>query len=49
MTASVFVGTGVDGFIARANGELDWLPEPSGLVQSEYHLAAGMAPLLRMA
>jgi len=27
MTASVFIGTSVDGFIARPNGDLDFLPE----------------------
>jgi hypothetical protein len=30
MTISVFVGTSVDGFIGRANGDLDFLPEGGG-------------------
>jgi dihydrofolate reductase len=27
MTVSVFIGASVDGFIARPNGDLDWLPD----------------------
>ena len=30
MKASVFIGTSVDGFIARADGGLDWLPAGGG-------------------
>ena len=30
MTVSVFVGASVDGFIARPNGDLDFLPEGGG-------------------
>jgi dihydrofolate reductase len=30
MKASVFVGTSMDGFIARADGGLDWLPSGGG-------------------
>ena len=30
MTLSVFIGTSVDGFIARPNGDLDFLPVDGG-------------------
>ena len=33
MTVSVFIATSVDGFIARPNGDLDWLPAEGGVAE----------------
>jgi dihydrofolate reductase len=33
---SVFMGTGLDGFIARTNGDLDWMSGPGGRADDDY-------------
>jgi len=42
MTATVFVGTSVDGFIARPNGDLDFLPEGGGEPHGYTEFIAGV-------
>lgn len=44
MSAQVFIATSLDGFIARADGGLDWLPQPSGdAAQDDHGYSAFMA------
>jgi dihydrofolate reductase len=42
MTVSVFIGTSVDGFIARPNGDLDFLPEGGGEPHGYNEFIAGV-------
>jgi dihydrofolate reductase len=42
MTVSVFIATSVDGFIARPNGDLDWLPAEGGEPHGYNEFIAGI-------
>src|SRR5271168_1835739 len=46
MIASVFVGASVDGFIARLNGDLDFLPEGGGEPHGYEEFMAGVDALV---
>jgi dihydrofolate reductase len=43
MTCSVFIATSLDGYIARPDGGIDWLPEPSGSDADDHGYSAFMA------
>ena len=46
MTVSVFVGVSVDGFMARPNHDLDWLPEGGGEPHGFEEFLAGIDALV---
>ncbi|GLH67881.1 dihydrofolate reductase family protein [Geothrix edaphica] len=46
MTVSVFVGVSVDGFMARPNHDLDWLPEEGGEPHGFEEFLAGIDALV---
>ena len=37
MPCHVFIATSLDGFIARPDGALDWLPQPTGEAEADDH------------
>ena len=44
-TGSVFIATSLDGFIARPNGDLDWLPTPDGADGEDFGYASFMSTI----
>src|ERR1700732_5605033 len=46
MSASIFIGTSVDGFIARPNGDLDFLPPGGGEPHGYDEFMAGVDALV---
>jgi selenocysteine lyase/cysteine desulfurase len=46
MRTSVFVGTSVDGFIARHNGDFDFLPE--GRIHTVWRKGVAKGPVIRV-